>query len=177
MVGRTFRRGAIFLAASLIVSACGTAPPDRAASGGGIGMATGAVIGALTGGLSVLAGALIGGTVGAVGGAVTTPDEINLGEPIWKRWFGATETAQRRGAAQPQGAAQLSDTDATARPLVLGIQKGLARLGFDPGTADGRLGPRTRLAIARYQAENKLLVDRRASPELLLHIEARTGNG
>ena len=77
MVGCILRRGAIFLAASLIVSACGTAPPERAASGGGIGMATGAIIGALTGGVSVLAGALIGGTAGAVTGAVTNPDEIN----------------------------------------------------------------------------------------------------
>ena len=178
MVRRNFRSGAALLAAAILVSACGTAPPDRAASGGGIGMATGAIIGVLTGGVSVLAGALIGGTAGAVTGAVTTPDEIDLGEPIWKRWLRPANTAQRPAAGPADhNVARLGDSDAEVRPLVQGIQRGLTRLGYDPGSADGRTGPKTRLAIARYQKDHKLLVDRRASPELLRHIETQTGSG
>ncbi len=178
MLRRNFRSGAALVAAALLVSACGTAPPDRAASGGGIGMATGAIIGALTGGVSVLAGALIGGTAGAVTGAVTTPDEIDLGEPIWKRWLRPANTAQRPAAGPAdKSVARLGESDAEVRPLVQGIQRGLTRLGYDPGTADGRTGPKTRLAIARYQKDHKLLVDRRVSAELLRHIETQTGSG
>ena len=32
--------------------------------------------------------------------------------------------------------ARLGETDAEVRPLVQGIQRGLTRLGYDPGTAD-----------------------------------------
>ena len=52
------------VALSLVLAACGTAPGDRAISGGGIGSAAGAVVGAVTG-LSVLQGALIGTGLGA----------------------------------------------------------------------------------------------------------------
>lgn len=179
MLRHKIRPGAILIAAAFIVSACGTVPSDRAASGGGIGLATGAVIGVLTGGVSVLAGALIGGTVGAVGGAVTTPEQVNLGEPIWKRWFGPSQESDA-GAQTGEAAgsaARLTDTNALSQPMVQGIQRGLAKLGYDPGVTDGRIGPRTRLAIQRYQQDNKLLVDRRASPELLRHIETRIGDG
>ncbi len=178
MLRRNFRSGAALIAAMILVSACGTAPPDRAVSGGGIGMAAGAVIGVLTGGVSVLAGALIGGTAGAVVGAVTNPDEIDLGEPIWKRWLRPANTAARPAAGPADNnVARLGDTDARVRPLVQGIQQGLTRLGYDPGTADGRTGPKTRLAIARYQKDHQLLIDRRATAELLRHIETQTGNG
>ena len=181
MLRRNIRSGAGILAAVFLVSVslsgCGTAPPDRAASGGGIGMAAGAVIGVLTGGLSVLAGALIGGTAGAVTGAVTTKDEIDLGEPIWKRWLRPAKTAERPAGPADHEVARLGDTDAQIRPLVQGIQQGLTRLGYDPGGADGRTGPKTRLAIARYQKDHKLLIDRRATPELLRHIETQTGSG
>lgn len=179
MLRRSFRSGAALIGAALLISACGTAPPDRAASGGGIGMATGAIIGVLTGGVSVLAGALIGGAAGAVGGAVTTPEQVNLGEPIWKRWFGPHQESDAGAqAGEATGsAARITDTNALSQPMVQGIQRGLAKLGYDPGVTDGRIGPRTRLAIQRYQQDNRLLVDRRASPELLRHIETRVGDG
>lgn len=175
----------IVLAAALLVSACGTVQSDRAASGGGIGAAGGAIVGALTGGLSVLAGALIGATAGALTGAVTSEDEINLGEPIWKRWFGRGQTTQQsttqQGAVEKPGApvhlAAMATGVESDRAMVQGIQTGLKSLGYDPGIMDGRLGPRTRLAIGRYQTDQKLLVDRRASSELLLHIEVRVGQG
>ncbi|UEM02340.1 peptidoglycan-binding protein [Skermanella rosea] len=35
-------------------------------------------------------------------------------------------------------------------------QRQLAARGYDPGTADGQLGPRTRQALARYRADNGL---------------------
>jgi len=67
----------------LALAGCGYSPGDRAASGGLLGVGTGAAVGAIAGG-SVGTAALIGGAVGAVGGAVTSPDAVNLGRPVWR---------------------------------------------------------------------------------------------
>ena len=67
----------------LALAGCGYSQGDRAASGGLLGAGAGAGVAALTGG-SVVGGALIGGAVGAVGGAVTSPDDVNLGRPVWR---------------------------------------------------------------------------------------------
>ena len=68
----------------LLLAGCGHNPGDRAVSGGLIGAGTGAVIGSVTG-IGPAGGALLGGAVGAVGGAATSPHDVNLGRPIWKR--------------------------------------------------------------------------------------------
>ena len=67
----------------LALGACGYNTGDRALSGAGIGAGAGAVGGALAG--APLEGALIGGAVGAAAGAITDPDDVNLGDPIWRR--------------------------------------------------------------------------------------------
>lgn len=41
---------------------------------------------------------------------------------------------------------------------ITAIQARLKNLGYQPGAIDGRLGPRTRAALRRYQAENDLEV-------------------
>src|SRR6267154_6069451 len=71
------------LATALALSACGTTPGDRAVSGGLLGAGTGAVIGSVTG--SAGRGALIGGLGGAAIGALTSPSQVNLGSPPWRR--------------------------------------------------------------------------------------------
>jgi hypothetical protein len=71
------------ICSGLALSGCGDRPGDRAASGGLIGAGAGAAISGLAGG-GLLGGALIGGAVGAVGGAVTSPDDMNLGRPVWR---------------------------------------------------------------------------------------------
>ena len=63
------------------LTGCGYSPGARALSGGAIGAGSGAVIGAATG-VGPGTGALIGGGVGAIGGAVTSPNTVNLGRPI-----------------------------------------------------------------------------------------------
>ncbi len=57
----TARLGIAIAFAALVLVGCGTTQDDRAISGGAIG-----------------AGA------GAVGGAFTSPNQIDLGEPAWK---------------------------------------------------------------------------------------------
>jgi len=41
-------------------------------------------------------------------------------------------------------------------PLIAQVQQRLARMGYDPGMIDGRLGPATRAAIRRFQKANNL---------------------
>jgi hypothetical protein len=72
------------LCCAALLLGCGTSTSDRAISGGAIGAGAGAAAGALTGG-SVVGGALIGGAGGAAAGALTDPDDINLGKPAWRR--------------------------------------------------------------------------------------------
>jgi hypothetical protein len=75
--------GATVLGA-LSLAACGTTPTERGLTGAGIGAATGAVIGGVTGG-DVGTGAVVGGVVGGVIGATTTKDDIDIGDPPWKK--------------------------------------------------------------------------------------------
>ena len=102
-----------------------------------------------------LAGALIGGAAGGATGVLTTPSQVNLGKPVWRNG----STADNGGSAG-------------ANSTVANIQAGLQRLGYDPGPADGRLGPRTQAAIREYEQDNGLLVDGQASPALWDHIRA-----
>lgn len=71
---------------ALSLAACGETPGDRALSGAGIGAGTGAAIGALAGPVGVGTGALIGAGVGGATGAFTSPNQVDLGPPVWQRY-------------------------------------------------------------------------------------------
>jgi len=71
--------------ATMLLAACGTLDGDRAVSGGAIGAGTGAAIGAVFFGVGAIPGAVVGGSVGAGTGVVTTPQQVNLGQPVWSR--------------------------------------------------------------------------------------------
>jgi osmotically inducible lipoprotein OsmB len=68
---------AAVLLAGAMLCACGTTQGDRAASGAGIG----AGVGLLAGPPGVVVGALAGGATGAL----TSPREVNLGQPVWDK--------------------------------------------------------------------------------------------
>ena len=57
------------------------------------------------------------------------------------------------------------------RAYILGIQEELAAHDYDPGPADGLLGPQTHKAIRKYQRDAGLPVDGKASKELLDHLK------
>jgi Putative peptidoglycan binding domain len=156
MVGKA--RPLIVVALAGLVAACGSSTEDRTLSGAGIGAAAGTVLGAVTG-VGVIQGALLGGAVGGVTGAVTTEDQVNLGKPAWKH-----DRVASRGPAR---------TEAGDAALTRNIQSGLAALGYQPGPADGMLGARTRAAIRRYQADNRMAVTGDPSPELWARIKER----
>ena len=150
------RSRSFVLALGLVLAACGTAPGDRAISGGGIGAAAGAVIGAVTG-LTVLEGALIGTGLGAAFGGFTDPEAVNLGEPIWKR-FATTPAGEASGGAKTSN-------------MVAATQANLIRLGYRPGPVDGQYGPRTSAAIQQYQRDHGLPDDGKISGQVALDIE------
>ena len=145
----------VFVAgATLALSACGDTAGDRGLSGAGIGAGAGAIIGSVTP-IGWVGGALIGAAAGGATGVLTTPSQVNLGKPVWQ-----------------SGSSRDGSGAAAADPTIMNIQVGLQRLGYDPGPADGRLGPRTQAAIRRYEQDNGLLVDGQASSALWDHIHA-----
>lgn len=153
----------LIAASALALGACGTAPEERSVSGAGIGAGAGAILGAVTG-LTVVEGAALGAAGGALTGVLTDKEDVNLGEPIWKK---SSEQSSRQTAANPAGPSE----------TVTSIQGGLAALGYDPGPVDGMMGERTRSAIRQYQQDHNLLVDGQPSSELALHIQQQNSGG
>lgn len=74
---------AIIVLMAVGLAACGQTRSERALSGAGLGAAGGAAASGITGG-NIGTGALLGGAAGGALGALTEPEDIDLGEPIWK---------------------------------------------------------------------------------------------
>ena len=70
-MSRTGSVAAMTVAMSLLATACGETPGQRAVTGGAVGAAGGAAVGAATG--NTVGGAVVGGLGGAAVGAATTP--------------------------------------------------------------------------------------------------------
>ena len=82
-----------------------------------------------------------------------------------------------RGSASPTDAAlnpwpagpKAADTN-TSAAVIQEIQRALLSRGADLGTPDGKMGPKTRAAIAAYQSRQGLTVNGRAGEALLRHL-------
>jgi peptidoglycan hydrolase-like protein with peptidoglycan-binding domain len=72
---------------------------------------------------------------------------------------------------QQQQQQATSSQSAAEKSLILNIQAGLRRLGYDVPVVSGESDSATTEAIRAYQRDHGLLVDGRASAELLAHIE------
>ncbi|MGD9966513.1 MAG: hypothetical protein AB7T59_08340 [Hyphomonadaceae bacterium] len=70
------RNVVLVAAAAMTLAGCGTQMGDRLATGAAIGAGAGAVAGGV--------GALPGAVIGAAVGGLTSPDQVNLGEPVWE---------------------------------------------------------------------------------------------
>jgi hypothetical protein len=74
---------ALVLGALALLAGCGAREPNRTTGGAATGAGTGAVVGAIAGPPGAAVGAGVGAAVGAAGGAATTPNQVNLGKPVW----------------------------------------------------------------------------------------------
>lgn len=98
-------------------------------------------------------------------------------------WFGTTSDERENDCGPATGQSARSYTGKPTRaeaPIadqatVSDLQLRLKTLGYDPGPADGELGPKTRAAIRAYQRDEGLKADGRVSANLLeqLRIESR----
>lgn len=66
----------LVLAAAATLAGCGTQLGERVATGASIGAGAGFVAGGV--------GAVPGAIIGAAVGGFTSPEQVNLGEPVWK---------------------------------------------------------------------------------------------
>lgn len=68
-------------------------------------------------------------------------------------------------------AAQADAADALSLAQLQALQQALNELGFDSGTPDGQLGPRTRTAIRHYQVMHRLPADGYPGSSMRAHVE------
>ncbi len=80
-------------------------------------------------------------------------------------WAGLAPSAASDGGRQAR----------SSRAGVAAVQRALARLGYDPGPADGVPGPRTRAAVRAFQAAAGLPVDGRPSEALRRALRSTLG--
>ena len=80
--------------------------------------------------------------------------------------------ADRMAGAGPVRHGWPRDERALSRSERIAFQTDLQKLGFDPGTADGVLGRRSRAALRQYQKSKSLAADGFATAALLAMLEA-----
>ena len=83
-----------------------------------------------------------------------------------REWGGGATASPGTASGPPEAQASLPP-----RLLVIRIQNALAAAGYDPGPADGIMGPKTRRAIRAYQSARKIPVTGEPSAELLRKLE------
>ena len=95
--------------------------------------------------------------------ALLTPSQLARAQRMAIEWRPKTK------ADVTPSSPSASDNNST-KSAIIEVQRGLARLGFDPGPTDGMLGAQTRAAIRAFQKTSGLPVDGRYSPELGSYI-------
>lgn len=80
------------------------------------------------------------------------------------------ETGITQTVSVPAASTPLAPVEDSAR--VREIQRALKTAGFDPGTIDGRLGPKTTVAVRDFQRANGLTPDGKVGPKTWAKLEA-----
>src|SRR5262249_30082610 len=112
-------------------------------------------------------GTAVGTAMGVLAKKAGTPIEPVFDvEPEEAEVAGAGADAAAEAAPAPAAPAAPAAAAAPAAPPaapgkgnVLGLQKALQKLGFDPGKIDGVMGPHTQAAIKKFQQANGLAAD------------------
>lgn len=153
------------VALGLLVAACGTDPRERTTGGAAAGAATGAGVGALGGPVGALAGAGIGAAAGAATGAATTPDQVNLGRPLWND--PEVRVPGRDSATGSSRGSMASSSGGRGSGETRQLQQALRNAGYDPGPIDGVYGERTRQAVMDWQRANNMEATGRADRQMM----------
>ena len=96
-----------------------------------------------------------------------SPPDISKAQRLAREW------RPGRQAVPPPRPRPTPPTAAGQR--IAHVQRDLAALGYDPGPADGILGPQTRAAIRAFQAREELPVTGVVSEELAAALQSATG--
>ena len=99
--------------------------------------------------------------------AVREANIVVIGNPQWRP---ANRLRKDAGRLKARDMRPLHDAKAIRK-----MQKLLARLGYDAGPADGRMGNRTANAIRLFQLQSGLPVNGQPSAQVLQLLRARTG--
>ena len=86
-----------------------------------------------------------------------TRDQVHEAQNLALKWQRATQPAAPQSPAKPA---------AISKASIRNIQQDLAVLGYDPGPADGAMGPRTKQAIRAFENDQGLTVTGQVSPDL-----------
>jgi hypothetical protein len=132
----------------------------------GLGAAVGSAFGNAAGGAAV--GAATGAGLGTAYGANGT---VGAQISIQQQYDNAYVSCMASRGDPLGGAAAVAYVPAPVDPLVQSTQSELIRLGYLHDVADGVIGPKTRSAIANYQASNGLPTDASPSPSLLARLQ------
>jgi localization factor PodJL len=98
---------------------------------------------------------------------------VSITDPSWGVG-NANQQASAQQAVPQQPATRAPVTTLTEKDQVKLTQQLLAQKGFDPGSADGKMGSRTANAIRLYQLRNGLPVNGSVSKQLLQHLQQGT---
>lgn len=92
---------AMAMAFALLLSGCGSSQPGRTSGGVATGAGTGAAIGIIGGPIGIVVGAAVGAGAGALTATNTTPQQVNLGDPLWARSHPAPVSQTTMGEPPP----------------------------------------------------------------------------
>ena len=105
-------------------------------------------------------------------------DYVNTAYALKTRgYFTADPSAYAAGMKSGFDRAMAYDASAAASSMTpVALQEALKRLGYDPGPADGVIGPRTLAAIRRFQSDYGLKADAVVGPVTLAALENAVAN-
>ena len=102
-----------------------------------------------------------------------TPAQRARGQELARNWRPESQSGTGVGSP-PLGP---SEKQVAAIVVLEGVQAKLAALGYDPGPADGVIGPKTRAAIRAFQADAGLPMDGQMSDQLIEALSNAGANG
>lgn len=108
---------------------------------------------------------------------ISKEDLIGLGLLLLLEGQGGANAPNGNNANRPAGGDAPARSAAPRSDMVADVQRRLNALGYDAGSVDGQMGPRTRTAIAAYQRDAGLAQTGEASPALIDQLDRTAAAG